>query len=178
MPDERALSWFEACGSELEQGDVVTDLRVVTPVAEAVASNLLEYAFDERVVRAVVLTQSCDIPKKTQYNILVAEVHDYVTVARRFQHLQSTEYREALSRGTAISDFLLPPETSGGGWSIISFRDLYLVPKPLVVSAASNAGAVRLLSPYREYLSQSFARFMMRVALPVTLSRFLDEPKP
>jgi len=38
---------------------------------------------------------------------------------------------------------------------------------------AENGETLRLLSPYKEHLSQSFARFFMRVGLPIDIDPFL-----
>jgi hypothetical protein len=38
--------------------------------------------------------------------------------------------------------------------------------------AAEQGDGIRLLPPYREHLAQAFARFFMRVALPVDIPDF------
>jgi hypothetical protein len=53
------------------------------------------------------------------------------------------------------------------GVRLVDFGRIFGLPKPFVTQfAASQGKRLRLRSPYREYLSQSFARFFMRVGLP------------
>jgi hypothetical protein len=47
------------------------------------------------------------------------------------------------------------------------------LPFPFLSSlAAANGKRLRLLPPYREHLSQAFARFFMRVGLPTDIPKF------
>ena len=56
---------------------------------------------------------------------------------------------------------------------IADFRRVYSLPVPFVRRQAENAGGrLRLLPPYREHLSQAFARFFMRVGLPTNIPAF------
>lgn len=162
--------WYIKCDSSLEQGDVLFDFRVVDPVWQSGS----DYTFRAKNANIVVLTQTCDIPKKAQNSVLVAEVHGYdALVAAGQQHLKKREIKEALARGATIAEFLLPPTLDGRlPWSIISFRDVFVLPKLAVISAAEAGSPLRLTSPYKEYLSQAFGRFVMRVGLPATLSQF------
>ncbi len=53
------------------------------------------------------------------------------------------------------------------GVRIVDFGRIFSLPKSFVSQfAASQGRRLRLRSPYREHLSQSFARFFMRVGLP------------
>lgn len=57
--------------------------------------------------------------------------------------------------------------------AVVDFRRVYSLPLEYVRNFASEAGdRVRLLPPYREHLSQAFARFFMRVGLPVDIPPF------
>jgi hypothetical protein len=56
---------------------------------------------------------------------------------------------------------------------IVDFRRVYSLPLAFVRQRAATAGdRLRLLPPYREHLSQAFARFFMRVGLPVDIPPF------
>jgi hypothetical protein len=93
--------WYRALDGELEQGDILLGFRVVAPLPSADAST---YQYGARNTNVVVLTQSCDMQKKEQRDLLLAEVHDYDTLVRfaGFEHLKSSEYKRSLARGTAI----------------------------------------------------------------------------
>ena len=51
---------------------------------------------------------------------------------------------------------------------IDNFQQVYSLPKEYIFGfVQSKSLRLRLLPPYREYLSQAFARFFMRVGLPM-----------
>ncbi len=53
---------------------------------------------------------------------------------------------------------------------VVDFRSVYSVPYSFVKELSKKRGKrLRLLPPYREHLSQAFARFFMRVGLPVDI---------
>ncbi len=56
---------------------------------------------------------------------------------------------------------------------IVNFHEVFTVPRIFLESLISQRGQerYRLLPPYREHLSQAFARFFMRVGLPLPIER-------
>jgi hypothetical protein len=56
---------------------------------------------------------------------------------------------------------------------VVEFRRVFSLPLAFLRRQATATGErLRLLPPYREHLSQSFARFFMRVGLPVDIPPF------
>jgi hypothetical protein len=55
---------------------------------------------------------------------------------------------------------------------VVDFRRVYSLPVAFVRKRAAMAKRLRVLPPYREHLSQSFARYFMRVGLPVDIPPF------
>jgi hypothetical protein len=56
---------------------------------------------------------------------------------------------------------------------VVSFAQVFSMPFTYVAAlAASPAPRLRLQPPYREHLAQAFARFIMRVGLPVDIPPF------
>jgi hypothetical protein len=51
---------------------------------------------------------------------------------------------------------------------VVDFHDLFTIPRAFLETLLRRRGLprLRLLPPYREHLSQAFARFFMRVGLP------------
>ncbi|TDZ98339.1 hypothetical protein [Mycobacteroides salmoniphilum] len=132
----------------------------------------------QRFIDAIVLTQSCDIPKAPQTRLLVAEVQSYASVAERGDIFRSSKYRKELVEGLTISEFLLPPADDVlEDWCVVNFRELYTADRDRLTRGESFIG---LDSPYREHLGQAFARYMMRVGLPTGLDEFKSYklPKP
>ena len=56
---------------------------------------------------------------------------------------------------------------------MVDFRNVYGVPFGFLEELSASRGErLRLLPPYREHLSQAFARFFMRVGLPTDIPSF------
>jgi len=56
---------------------------------------------------------------------------------------------------------------------VVDFRSVYGVSlAPLKELAKQQSPRLRLLPPYREHLAQGFARFFMRVGLPIDVPPF------
>ena len=167
--------WYEVVqGSELEQGDILRNYPVAMVYIARSANGKPDVFVERRDV--IVLTQTCDIPKESQASILVAQVVDYNTLCRKSgPEVSGERYRNKLIENTVIAMFLLPEYEIEPSfpWSIVSFRNLYVSPKDDARMFAQSLGLrLRLRSPYKEHLSQSFARFMMRVGLPSTTHGF------
>ena len=56
---------------------------------------------------------------------------------------------------------------------VVDFHRIYALPLDFTRKfAAQTQNRIRLLPPYREHLSQAFARFFMRVGLPTDIPSF------
>jgi len=144
-----------------------TLLRRVVVYEEAAESTPEEPVVLPEELDVIVLTQSCDIGKDSQPRLLVAEVQTYSDMVRDRAGTEAAKagYRKHLVRGTAVSDLLLPPceRLSMEDFLIVNFRELHHL---FTHRVQSSDGYVCLASPYREHLSQAYARFHMRVGLP------------
>lgn len=135
------------------------------------------------LVRAVVLTQTCDLVQKKVEWVLLAVVVPWpeareAMVAQGNQIAKSSRFREALVQGNLPALALLHRHSSVPPmqWSVVDFHQLFVLPKSLVIEvAAANGARLRLSSPYKEHLSQAFARYFMRVGLPHDAKAFLNE---
>jgi hypothetical protein len=90
-------------------------------------------------------------------------------------HLASETGMEDARKGRLPSFHLLAESTLDGfkrGVRVVDFRRVYSLPVAFVRKRASLSGRLRLMPPYREHLSQSFARFFMRVGLPIDIPPF------
>jgi hypothetical protein len=69
-------------------------------------------------------------------------------------------------RKVGVWDSRFPFNSAG---PVQKLNEVFTVPREFLESvlAARAAARPRLLSPYREHLSQAFARYFMRVGLPV-----------
>ncbi|MBL6277006.1 hypothetical protein JMF97_12620 [Micromonospora fiedleri] len=162
---------------QLEQGDVLhlAAPRVVHDITQPgrISVQTLRGTW-------VVLSQSCDLENNKIPQVLLASALRYSDFAKHDQNGRRTEFRKALTQGVAIAYSLLP-EFDGPPaieWTIVDFHHLRLMDKAAVEEAARKMGnRLRLNSPYKEQLSQSYGRYMMRVALPQS-ARDFEKVKP
>ncbi|MGW3988608.1 hypothetical protein [Streptomyces sp. NPDC004830] len=177
-------SWYEVVqGGSLEQGDILTGCSIIRPlVPESLASipdapgESVEYEIElvSEVADVVILSQTCDLDNSKVDQVLVAKVISYVDLveqetARGNTAVRSKNFRKACVDGNAPAQFLLHYREGDPSipWSLVEFHHLHLLPKSyLQAHAQTFSGRLRLMSPYKEHLGQSLARYFMRVALP------------
>jgi hypothetical protein len=115
--------------------------------------------------------------------VTLAQVLDWQTAAGELVQqgnffVRSKQFRKALIAGNIPSLSLLHKRiaTPVLGWSVVDLHRIFVLPKSLVTAVASTTGPrLRLCSPYREYLAQAFARYFMRVGLPLDAQAFESE---
>ena len=94
----------------------------------------------------------------------------------RSDFFKSRRGKEDLRRGNVPGYHLLNAARINGfdtEYLVVDFRAAYSVPFTFLEGFSKRAGErLRLLPPYREHLSQAFARFFMRVGLPVDIPQF------
>lgn len=165
-------AWYTAAyvSDDFEQGDIFTNATI--PNISAVDLSRTQ-EIPTRRGSFIVLTQSCDLPKAE--TVLLAEVYLYSSLLASAQRsvFAKSETKDRLIRNRLEHYFLLPPYGDDPkGWALVSFRNLHVVSRAVLSTLAAEARPVRMHSPYKELLGESFARFMMRVALPEPLDEF------
>jgi hypothetical protein len=166
--------WYDiVSGEEVWQGDVINSCPIVVPSHAIelgkVSAEVIEYD-------VVVMSQSCDLVQKKLNLVLVCPFYHLSEFENRSDFFKGKEGKEALRRGDAPGYHLLNKCELGGfetDYLVLDFRSVYSVPFDFLMDLAkSRGGRLRLLPPYREHLSQAFARFFMRVGLPVDIPKF------
>jgi hypothetical protein len=170
--------WYEiVSGKDLEQGDILTDLVAPRAVEDEEAPS----GFRIRRGRGdyIVLSQTCDLENDKLQEVLLADIRAYQSDTYSDDRARSSAFRKALIQGSDWAYFLLP-EFKGNPslpWSIANFHYLFLVDVGACTKRAVQIGdRLRLTSPYKEHLAQSFGRYMMRIALPKTAHEFANVP--
>ena len=187
MPD----AWYEEvdASTRLTQGDLILNCPLVTwnpqplqPDAGG-ATESLRAMVDAIEADVVVMTQACDLEQEKVNNVVLCP-HLSLTEFRAIweadmrEHGQNPSARAWGSYCRHICDgyvWNLTILDMGSSRSlttehrIVDFRDIYTVPRGFLESLLirRQQPRLRLLPPYREHLSQAFARFFMRVGLPV-----------
>lgn len=161
--------WYGlADGDELEQGDLLFDCPTIQPTA----TN----EFDKLKTNVVVLSQSCDLANEKLKIVQVCPIFPLEDLASTTDTFRSKRGREDLRRGHFPGFHLLNRCEIAGHESdfwVCDFRSLFGVHVAVAKAlAVEQSPRLRILPPYREHLAQAFARFFMRVGLPVDVPPF------
>jgi hypothetical protein len=187
------FDWYEEVPAvtPLMQGDIVDDCPLLRfrdrPWEPAGAGDLVDaltQAAGVERVRAVVMTQACDLAQKKVRDAVLCPVEPLDGYRLTLEHAARAKGQKVtadswrkqfdeLRQGKVWSASLLERCGPPGGTErmlrvVVHFSRVHSLPVAFLESWLVNAGAsrVRLLPPYREHLSQAFARFFMRVGLP------------
>jgi hypothetical protein len=167
-----SFPWYEIVeGETLEQGDIFFKFPLIVPLPDM---RLFEPS-SEAEVRVeihdlILMTQSCDLVNdKTQQIIFcphwgiteVGEIDPELGKKNAWNTVRKGQ-RARYSMLNSSDQTQIPMEIR-----IIDFGMIFNLPKDFIVQAALRQGPrLRLMPPYREHLSQAFARYFMRVGLP------------
>jgi len=175
---EDRYPWYETIhGTPIEQGDILRAFPVLVAAANAESEND-QFDGEIRTVDVVILTQSCDLENDTVRSVLLCPLHElwfFVEAAKKRNENWGSEIREKLRQGNLPGYHLLNDANQDGirmPLCVVDFHDVYTAPIQHVKRFAAVAmDRLRLCPPYREHLAQAFARFFMRVGLPIPISR-------
>ena len=187
--------WYEAVDAnvELSQGDIILNCPVVRwaskpdEVSKQTEIETLRSLVEVAEIDLVVITQGCDLENKKVNNVILCP------------HFALSQYQENWEQ--AMNNMKQNPTAKAWGrycddikngyiWNlsmlnegeigdlklthrIVDFHDVYTLPRTFLESFLQNKqqSRLRLRPPYREHLSQAFARFFMRVGLPTGVKK-------
>lgn len=168
--------WYDIVerNEDLLQGDFIKECPIVIPPSDILDRKEADVNIAKYDV--VVMSQSCDIVQKKVDLVLVCPIWPLSEFEKKNPYYKKKEGKEGLRRGYLPGYHLLnrcesePFETD---FLIVDFRNVYGVPFNFLLEFANRSEKrLRLLPPYREHLSQAFARFFMRVGLPLDIPEF------
>lgn len=166
--------WYDFVdGDDIEQGDIIPDCPCFQPDGQLVSGKKVNIKWQRRDL--IVLSQSCDLVQGREKlsNVLMASVWKQSELAG---HLATPKGLEDARRGNLPSVHLLAQVDFVGlepGIRVVDFHSIFTLPIAFLREQATlSPKRLRLLPPYREHLSQSFAKFFMRVGLPVDIPPF------
>ncbi len=165
------LSWE----SENLKSDIIDELEVLDGATSAISSDV------------IVMTQACDLEyNKVENAILcphnsIEEYYEFwkTEMENRGQNPRTKAWNahcDTICDGFVWNLSMLSGIKTGNldlEVRIVDFHEIYSVPRKFLESLIVQRGAprFRLLPPYREHLSQAFARYFMRVGLPIPISK-------
>jgi hypothetical protein len=190
--------WYEIVAADvrLTQGDLIFDCPLLAwddaapvGVSSAAGAETLKQAVRAFRADVVVMSQACDLEHDKVRNVVLCP-HIAVSIYRSLweEALRRTNQNPTAKawRNTCddIADgyvwnlaFLngthLPEGSPHTELRVVDFHDLFTVPRAFLetLSAQRQVPRLRLRPPYREHLSQAFARFFMRVGLPTPVEK-------
>jgi hypothetical protein len=171
--------WYALVSDDsLEQGDFLFSCPVLEPEAapEASPGTELDILARVREYDVLILSQSCDLAYGKLETVLVCPHWPLSVLEQRESYFRSSEGKENIRRGYLPGLHMLAACELAGFVSpirVASFRQVFGLPLTYIHQQVSRQRPrLRLLPPYREHLAQAFARFIMRVGLPVDIPAF------
>ncbi len=188
--------WYKIVDPDvpITQGDIILDCPLVTwrgdqlPDLEGKReSEVLKAAMVATIADVIILTQACDLQYSKVANIILCphlSLEDYRTAWEKEmrRNEQNPTPKAWKSHCDDICDGLVwnlaminssQMNSSKIDIRVVDFHDVFSVPRTFLESLLRKRNSPRfsLLPPYREHLSQAFARFFMRVGLPIEINQ-------
>jgi hypothetical protein len=171
----RDYPWYDVVTSsdDLQQGDFIENCLFFPPPEDIPLFEIVDESDIEvkpKRFNVIVLSQSCDIKFKKIRFIVVCPYWSLSSFQKENPYYGGEDGFEELRRGNTVGYRLLSkcdiPQFKREA-VVASFREVYSLPFRWLITSMTTYGVrLRLLPPYREHLSQEFARFFMRVGLP------------
>ncbi len=156
--------------SELEQGDLVPDCPIIIPPSEIIKVGS-ELVVNVELMDSIILSQSCDLMHDKINIVLVSPYHNLNEFLTTTKKSEWNKKIKDLKQGNLPGYHLLDRINESSDYLVVDFRNVYGIHiDNLKFKANSLRIRHRLLPPYKEHLSQAFARYFMRVGLPQDLN--------
>ena len=174
-----SFPWFSIIEDKsLEQGEIIRDCQIPLPsisIYEGVLDGSMKGNVEVKTSDIIILSQSCDIENSKIDSIIVCPIYSLLDLMEVNQYFDSSKARESLRQGKEPAYHLINEFKSfeiSQPISVVGFHQIFSIPKEYIEAVAlRNSPRLRLLPPYREHLSQAFARYFMRVGLPQNIDR-------
>lgn len=197
--------WYDVVkpGTPLTQGDIIKECPVLVWNAKASSdpangggSSLLERLqglANAEAADVVVMTQACDLEQGNVSNVVLCSHYaldefrniweqDRLANNKKANNDSWKTFCKSVKQGFAWGLSLLNEYVEGEATTqvrIVNFQDIHTIPREFLelLLAERSGQRLQLRSPYREHLSQSFARFFMRVGLPTAVVDAWEKPQ-
>lgn len=177
MADSATFDWFGlVTDNSIQQGDFFFSCPVI--VSTSKITEDAELTIDAQVddYDVIVMSQSCDLEHDKLDAALVCPTWVLSEVAKAIPRFANAKDCEAVRQGNVPGFHMLNACKLEGFTTsevrLVSFRQIFSVPLNYLKHRAKDRPRLRLLPPYREQLAQAFARYFMRVGLPVDIPPF------
>ncbi len=174
--------WYEEINnsSDITQGDIFLNCHIPLPDKDLYKAIIqkeesLKSKLNLQIVDVIILSQACDIENDKINSLVMCPIWSLSTLMKENKYYKSSKARENLRQGKEpayhlLNDYSSPKITFE--FSVVEFHRIYSLPKNYLKTMGKNEDVrLRLLPPYREHLSQAFARYFMRVGLPIDIEK-------
>lgn len=170
-----ANNWYQVINDEtLEQGDILENIDVAVPTMEFLLGETDELKTESYDV--IILTQSCDLSNKKTPWVQVTPVVPLSVMQSKFPAFKDNNNLEQIRRGYQHKYHMINEcdfDEYRRELMILDFRNVFTLPYKYVSDFVKKGEHRRRLnSPYKEHLSQAYAKFYMRVGLPNDIPKF------
>ncbi len=173
MSEDR--SWFITLvqTDPLSQGELIKNCPVIIPPKKL---DQTKYTLNVKQFDVIIISQSCDIEQEKIDYILLCPFYSLNKIEKISPLFKNPIGKEVLRRGNINGLHLLNIYPDFNDYIVVDFRKVFSVFKSFLLNYVNEEGKrISLKSPYREHLSQAFARFFMRIGLPSDIPPFADE---
>jgi hypothetical protein len=194
-------AWYELvkANAKLTQGDIIFNCPILTwkpeiPQLQATETEteVLKGAVDAIQADVVVMSQACDLENGKVRNVILCPHLSLSAYRKCWEETMKAGGQNPTEKGwkrvcddirdgymwnlAMLNSGFIKNEAIGEmpiEHRVVDFHDVYTIPRDFLESVLQQRlhPRLRLLPPYREHLSQAFARFFMRVGLPVGVSK-------
>lgn len=134
------------------------------------------FVITQKIKDVIIISQSCDIEQEKIDYILLCPYYTLNKLEKISPLFKNPVGKEVLRRGNINGLHLLNHSPEISEYLVVDFRKVFSIFKSFLLDFVSEGEKrIALKSPYKEYLSQAFARFFMRVGLPSDIPPFADE---
>lgn len=164
----------------LEQGDFFFSCPIFDPIIPIFKDDDLKLDIDAnaQLYDVIILSQSCDLCEKKIETVLACP-HWPISKLDEDEwedYFHSRQGKEDIRKGNVPGLHMIAKcdiQDFHSDVRVISFRQVFGLPLSYLQRLVTPTRIrLRLLPPYREQLAQAFARFIMRVGLPIDIPRF------
>lgn len=165
--------WYQKIeqSDDLQQGDLIPECPIVIPPDNFDTEN--EADIDIQLIDSIVLSQSCDLVNNKLSIVLVCPYYTLRVFLDSLEEQADSKRKrdkiiDNLRKGHLPGYHLINKDNINAfEYQVIDFKNVYGVHiDTLKNTICKLPDRIRLLPPYREHLSQAFARYFMRVGLP------------
>lgn len=168
--------WYdEIADGSLDQGDILSECPAgYLPVDWDPTRPQQQFIID--IYDLIVITQACDLAHEKVRYVVCCPVFPHDKVDEEYPN-QGASYirnqKEKILQGVVPGNAMIASHDGQPNRpiSLVSFKEVFSLPKQFLQEKA-RLRHLRLLPPYREHVSQAFARFFMRVGLPTPIPSF------